>query len=92
MPHYLQTLNNLSTMPFLPAPPPSPTFVTPSLLPRNKHRRVYQGRLILRGQLSFSFCIGLVTQLNDLALGVLKRYITKRIHKLYTLSGKKNRA
>ena len=30
----------------------------------------------------FSFCIGLVTQLNGPALGVLKhRYITKRIRK-----------
>ena len=31
----------------------------------------------------FSFCIGLVTQLNGLALGVLKHhYITKRIRGL----------
>ena len=31
----------------------------------------------------FSFCIGLVTQLNGSALGVLKHhYITKRIHEL----------
>ena len=43
-----------------------------------------QGRYIRRTTIFiFSFCIGLVTQLNDSALGVLKlRYITKRIREL----------
>ena len=43
-----------------------------------------QGRYIRRTTIFiFSFCIGLVTQLNGSALGVLKhRYITKRIREL----------
>ena len=42
-----------------------------------------QGRLKLTGQLIISFCIGLVTQLNGPALGVLKHhYITKRIREV----------
>ena len=45
---------------------------------------VVQGRYIRRKTIFiFSFCIGLVTQLNGSALGVLKHhYITKRIHEL----------
>ena len=45
---------------------------------------IYQGRYIRRTTIFiFSFCIGLVTQLNGSALGVLKHhYITKRIHEL----------
>ena len=44
----------------------------------------YQGRYIRRITIFiFSFCIGLVTQLNGSALGVLKHYyITKRIREL----------
>ena len=44
----------------------------------------YQGRYIRRTTIFiFSFCIGLVTQLNGSALGALKRhYITKRIREL----------
>ena len=43
-----------------------------------------QGRYIRRATIFiFSFCIGLVTQLNGSALGVLKHhYITKRIREL----------
>ena len=43
-----------------------------------------QGRYIRRTTIFIiSFCIGLVTQLNDSALGVLKHhYITKRIREL----------
>ena len=45
---------------------------------------LYQGRYIKRTTISiFSFCIGLVTQLNGSTLGVLKHhYITKRIREL----------
>ena len=46
---------------------------------------LYQGLLTLKGQTMFvsSFCIGLATQLNDAALGVLKHhYISKRIREL----------
>ena len=43
-----------------------------------------QGRYIRRSTIFiFSFCIGVVTQLNGSALGVFKRhYITKRIREL----------
>ena len=46
--------------------------------------RLNQGRYIRRTTIFiFSFCIGLVTQLNDSAFGVLKHhYITKRIHEV----------
>ena len=46
--------------------------------------QVYQGRYIRRTTIFiFSFCLGLVTQLNGSALGVLKHhYITKRIREL----------
>ena len=44
----------------------------------------HQGRYTRRTTIFiFSFCIGLVTQLNGSALGVLKHhYITKKIHEL----------
>ena len=46
--------------------------------------RLNQGRYIRRTTIFiFSFCIGLVTQLNGPALGVLKHhYITKRVREL----------
>ena len=46
---------------------------------------LYQGLLTLKGQTMFvsSFCIGVATQLNGAALGVLKHhYISKRIREL----------
>ena len=45
---------------------------------------IYQGHYIRRTTIFiFSFCVGLVTQLNGSALGVLKHhYIAKRIRKL----------
>ena len=48
------------------------------------HRLYDQGRCIRRTNIFiFSFCIGLVTQLNLSALGVLKHhYVTKRIREL----------
>ena len=49
-----------------------------------QNHQIHQGRYIRRAIIFiFSFCIGLVTQLNVSALGVLKQhYITKRIREL----------